>query len=97
MASRPTRSFANPSYQSRIRIRLLKANGLITVQLGPDQNVAMLSLELPTPWLAPDIESVVGIENHCAKLILKSSRCSSNRRLPKNISEQRDRVLNRSD
>src|SRR5437016_7799381 len=36
----------------------LRANGLITVQLGPDQIVAMLSLEFADTMLAPDIEEV---------------------------------------
>ena len=41
----------------------LRANGLITVQLGPDQIVAMLSLEFADTMLAPDIEEVViGLE-----------------------------------
>jgi cation diffusion facilitator family transporter len=37
----------------------LKANGLFTVQLGPDQVVAMLSLEFSDVMLAPQIEEAV--------------------------------------
>jgi cation diffusion facilitator family transporter len=41
----------------------LQANGLITVQLGPNQVVAMLSLEFSDNMLAPEIEeAVVGVE-----------------------------------
>ena len=41
----------------------LQANGLFTVQLGPDQVVAMLSLEFSDDMLAPEIEeAVVGLE-----------------------------------
>jgi len=41
----------------------LQANGLITVQLGPNQVVAMLSLEFSDDMLAPEIEkAVVGLE-----------------------------------
>jgi cation diffusion facilitator family transporter len=41
----------------------LQANGLITVQLGPNQIVAMLSLEFSDNMLAPKIEeAVVGLE-----------------------------------
>jgi cation diffusion facilitator family transporter len=41
----------------------LQANGLITVQLGPNQVVAMLSLEFSDNMLAPEIEeAVVGLE-----------------------------------
>jgi cation diffusion facilitator family transporter len=42
---------ANPS--------VLKANGLFTVQLGPNQVVAMLSLEFADTMLAPQIEEQV--------------------------------------
>jgi cation diffusion facilitator family transporter len=37
----------------------LKANGLITVQLGPEQVVAMLSIEFSDAMLAPQIEEAV--------------------------------------
>jgi hypothetical protein len=37
----------------------LKANGLITVQLGPEQVVAMLSLKFADSMLAPQIEEAV--------------------------------------
>jgi cation diffusion facilitator family transporter len=37
----------------------LRANGLITVQLGPDQVMAMLSLEFSDAMLAPQIEEAV--------------------------------------
>jgi cation diffusion facilitator family transporter len=37
----------------------LRANGLFTVQLGPDQVVAMLSLEFSDTMLAPQIEEAV--------------------------------------
>ena len=37
----------------------LSANGLITVQLGPDQVMAMLSLEFSDAMLAPQIEEAV--------------------------------------
>jgi cation diffusion facilitator family transporter len=41
----------------------LKANGLFTVQLGPNQVVAMLSLEFSDDMMAPEIEeAVVGLE-----------------------------------
>jgi cation diffusion facilitator family transporter len=41
----------------------LQANGLFTVQLGPDQVVAMLSVEFSDNMLAPEIEeAVVGLE-----------------------------------
>jgi cation diffusion facilitator family transporter len=38
---------------------ILKANGLITIQLGPDQIVAMLSLKFSDKMLAPEIEKQV--------------------------------------
>ena len=42
----------------------LRANGLITVQLGPNQVVAMLSLEFSDNMVAPEIEeAVVSLEN----------------------------------
>jgi cation diffusion facilitator family transporter len=37
----------------------LRANGLFTVQLGPDQVVAMLSIEFSDSMLAPQIEEAV--------------------------------------
>jgi divalent metal cation (Fe/Co/Zn/Cd) transporter len=37
----------------------LQANGLLTVQLGPEQVVAMLSLEFADSMLAPQIEEAV--------------------------------------
>jgi divalent metal cation (Fe/Co/Zn/Cd) transporter len=37
----------------------LRANGLISVQLGPDQVVAMLSVEFADTMRAPDIEEAV--------------------------------------
>jgi cation diffusion facilitator family transporter len=37
----------------------LRANGLFTVQLGPDQIIAMLSLEFSDAMLAPQIEAAV--------------------------------------
>jgi divalent metal cation (Fe/Co/Zn/Cd) transporter len=37
----------------------LRANGLITVQLGPNQVVAMLSLEFSDSMVAPEIEEAV--------------------------------------
>jgi cation diffusion facilitator family transporter len=37
----------------------LSANGLFTVQLGPDQVIAMLSLEFSDAMLAPEIEEAV--------------------------------------
>jgi cation diffusion facilitator family transporter len=41
-----------------------KANGLITVQLGPEQVVAMLSLKFADSMLAPQIEeAVISLEN----------------------------------
>jgi cation diffusion facilitator family transporter len=41
----------------------LSANGLFTVQLGPDQVIAMLSLEFSDAMLAPQIEeAVIGLE-----------------------------------
>ena len=43
---------------------ILKANGLFTVQLGPNQVVAMLSLEFADTMLAPQIEEeVIFLEN----------------------------------
>jgi divalent metal cation (Fe/Co/Zn/Cd) transporter len=42
----------------------LSANGLFTVQLGPDQVIAMLSLEFSDGMLAPQIEeAVIDLEN----------------------------------
>jgi hypothetical protein len=38
---------------------VLQANGLLTVQLGPEQVVAMLSLEFTDSMLAPQIEEAV--------------------------------------
>ena len=41
----------------------LQANGLITAQLGPNQVIAMLSVEFSDTMLAPEIETaVVGLE-----------------------------------
>jgi cation diffusion facilitator family transporter len=46
----------------------LQANGLLTVQLGPDQVVAMLSLEFSDSMLAPQIEeAVIGLEEKVRK------------------------------
>ena len=41
------------------RPHILRANGLITVQLGPDQIVAMLSVEFADSMTAPEIEKEV--------------------------------------
>ena len=56
---------ANPSIQNSIlslanaQPSCLSANGLFTVQLGPDQVIAMLSLEFSDMMLAPQIEEAV--------------------------------------
>jgi cation diffusion facilitator family transporter len=46
----------------------LKANGLLTVQLGPEQIVAMLSMEFADSMLAPEIEeAVIALEKRVRK------------------------------
>jgi cation diffusion facilitator family transporter len=76
----------------------LRANGLITVQLGPDQIVAMLSLEFADTMLAPDIEEVViGLEKSLREANPEIVALFVKPQTAKTYREQRDRVLNGSD
>jgi hypothetical protein len=72
----------------------LRAIGLITVQLGPDQIVAMLSLEFADTMLAPDIEEVViGLEKSLREANLEIVALFVKPKTAKTYQEQRDRVL----
>jgi divalent metal cation (Fe/Co/Zn/Cd) transporter len=76
----------------------LRANGLITVQLGPDQIVAMLSLEFADTMLAPDIEEVViGLEKSLREANPEIVALFVKPQTAKTYQEQRDRALNGSD
>jgi len=73
----------------------LRANGLITVQLGPDQIVAMLSLEFADTMLAPDIEKVViGLEKSVREANPEIVALFVKPQTAKTYQEQRDRTLN---
>jgi cation diffusion facilitator family transporter len=73
----------------------LRANGLITVQLGPDQIVAMLSLEFADTMLAPDIEeAVIGLEKSVRAANPKIVALFVKPQTSKTYQEQRDRTLN---
>jgi len=73
----------------------LRANGLITVQLGPDQIVAMLSLEFADTVLAPDIEEVVtGLEKSVREANPEIVALFVKPQIAKTYQEQRDRTLN---
>lgn len=73
----------------------LRANGLITVQLGPDQIVAMLSLEFADTMLAPDIEKVViGLEKSVRQANREIVALFVKPQTSKTYQEQRDRALN---
>jgi len=76
----------------------LRANGLITVQLGPDQIVAMLSLEFADTMLAPDIEEVViGLEKSLREANPEIVALFVKPQTAKTYQEQRDRALNGPD
>jgi hypothetical protein len=76
----------------------LRANDLITVQLGPDQIVAMLRLEFADTMLAPDIEEVViGLEKSLREANLEIVALFVKPKTAKTYQEQRDRVLMGSD
>ena len=73
----------------------LRANGLITVQLGPDQIVAMLSLEFSDTMLAPDIEkAVIGLEKSVRQANPEIVALFVKPQTSKTYQEQRDRTLN---
>jgi cation diffusion facilitator family transporter len=73
----------------------LRANGLITVQLGPDQIVAMLSLEFADTMRAPDIEeAVVGLEKSVRAAHPEIVALFVKPQTSKTYQEQRDRTLN---
>ena len=73
----------------------LRANGLITVQLGPDQIVAMLSLEFADAMLAPDIEeAVIGLEKSVRAANPEIVALFVKPQTSKTYQEQRDRTLN---
>jgi divalent metal cation (Fe/Co/Zn/Cd) transporter len=70
----------------------------ITVQLGPDQIVAMLSLEFADTMLAPDIEEVViGLEKLLREANPEIVALFVKPQTAKTSQEQRDRALNGSD
>src|SRR6267154_4467801 len=74
----------------------LRANGLSTVQLGPDQIVAMLSVEFADTMLAPDIEEVViSLEKSLRDANPEIVALFVKPQTAKTYREQRDRVLNR--
>lgn len=76
----------------------LRANGLITVQLGPDQVVAMLSLEFADTMLAPDIEeAVIGLEKLVREANPEIVALFVKPQTAKTYQEQRDRALGGSD
>ena len=73
---------------------VLRANGLITVQLGPDQIVAMLSLEFTDTMLAPDIEEVViSLERSLREANPEIVALFVKPQTAKTYQEQRDRAL----
>jgi cation diffusion facilitator family transporter len=75
----------------------LRANGLITVQLGPDQIVAMLSLEFADIMRAPDIEeAVIGLEKSLREANPEIVALFVKPQTAKTYQEQRDRALNGS-
>jgi cation diffusion facilitator family transporter len=76
----------------------LRANGLITVQLGPDQIVAMLSLEFADTMLAPDIEeAVIGLEKSLREANPEIVALFVKPQTAKTFREQRDKELNGPD
>jgi cation diffusion facilitator family transporter len=76
----------------------LRANGLITIQLGPDQIVAMLSLEFADTMLAPDIEeAVIGLENSVRAANPEIVALFVKPQTAKTFQEQRDKELNGPD
>jgi divalent metal cation (Fe/Co/Zn/Cd) transporter len=76
----------------------LRANGLITVQLGPDQVVAMLSLEFADAMLAPNIEkAVIDLEKRVREANPEVVALFVKPQTSKTYQEQRDRALGGSD
>jgi cation diffusion facilitator family transporter len=72
----------------------LKANGLITVQLGPDQVVAMLSLEFSDEMRAPQIEeAVISLESKVREANPQIVALFVKPQTAKTFQDQRDRAL----
>jgi divalent metal cation (Fe/Co/Zn/Cd) transporter len=72
----------------------LQANGLITVQLGPEQVVAMLSLEFSDDMLAPQIEeAVISLEAKVREENPEIVALFVKPQTAKTFQAQRDRVL----
>jgi cation diffusion facilitator family transporter len=73
----------------------LRANGLFTVQLGPDQVVAMLSLEFSDVVLAPQIEeAVVNLEKKVREENPEVVALFVKPQTAKTFQDQRDRSFN---
>jgi cation diffusion facilitator family transporter len=76
----------------------LRANGLITVQLGPDQVVAMLSVEFADTMLAPGIEeAVIDLEKLVRKANPEVVALFVKPQTAKTYQDQRDRALGSHD
>ena len=72
----------------------LRANGLITVQMGPNQVVAMLSLEFSDAMLAPQIEAaVVDLETKVREANPEIVALFVKPQTEKTFRDQRERVL----
>jgi cation diffusion facilitator family transporter len=72
----------------------LRANGLITVQLGPHQVVAMLSLEFADALLAPQIEeAVIDLETKVREANPEIVALFVKPQTAKTYQDQRDRAL----
>jgi len=75
-----------------------RANGLFTVQLGPDQVVAMLSLEFADSMRAPDIEeAVIRLENAVREANPEIVAMFVKPQTAKTFQDQRDRALSTAD
>ena len=75
----------------------LRANGLITVQMGPSQVVAMLSLEFSDAMLAPQIEeAVISLETKVREANPEIVALFVKPQTEKTFRDQRERVLGRA-
>jgi len=75
-----------------------RANGLFTVQLGPDKVVAMLSLEFADSMRAPDIEeAVIRLENSVRAANPEIVAMFVKPQTAKAFQDQRDRALSTAD
>jgi cation diffusion facilitator family transporter len=75
----------------------LRANGLITVQMGPNQVVAMLSLEFSDAMLAPQIEqAVISLETKVREANPEIVALFVKPQTEKTFQDQRDRFMGRA-